>query len=176
MENNTRMDDNKPTLQDTLIITEPQEDTSVALVGQPTKYKPEYCTAIIEYFTEFERYEDVVTKRFFNKDGEETGNETTRRPLPPPTFYGFARKCGVCRDTVHQWSLKIPEFKLAYAEAKAIQGQFIIENAMCNISPQNFSKFMMENNFGWTSHVKQEVTNKVTLESLIGESMEGEKK
>ncbi len=56
--------------------------------GQPSKYKPEYCEAIIDYC----------------KDGL--------------TLTCFAAEIGVCRDTVNEWAAVHPEFSDAKKKAQ----------------------------------------------------------
>ena len=62
--------------------------------GRPTKYKKEYCAAIVRYFAESENF---------------------------PTYEGFADSIEVCVDTVMDWTKAHDEFFRAYARAKDIQ-------------------------------------------------------
>jgi hypothetical protein len=165
------MSETKPTLEPQEKQTLENEDMkqSKPVMGQPTKYKPEYCNQLIEYFESIEpiriREEKCVnpkTGEYFIKEIEE--------PNAPPTLYGFARRIGVGRDRLGEWAKKHPEFKQAFNHAKAIQAEFIIEGVMTNRVKGSFPHLMMKNNHNWTDKNESTVSHHMTLESLVGQS------
>lgn len=104
--------------------------------GRPSKYKPEYCEEIIEFFS-VEPYREVeVTHR--NKKGEEwTTSELRANKLP--FFSAFARKINVDDDTLGRWCEAYPEFCGAYKKCKSLQKEFMIHNAISGLyNPASF--------------------------------------
>ncbi len=67
--------------------------------GAPTKYKPEYCQRIIEFF--------CVDP--YKKHVDENGNATDFPPKAP-CIEGFADSLGVEKKTIYNWSKKHSEF------------------------------------------------------------------
>lgn len=144
------------------------------VMGQPTKYRDKYCTEIVEYFESKPRFE-IVTEGKYTKDGALLEEKEIKKPLGPPTLYGFAVSIQVCRETLTIWAAAHPEFDKAVRKCKSIQAEFIVLNSMEGISPTAFSIFMMKNNFNWTDRIEQKVDATVTtLENLIGSSFEGD--
>lgn len=139
-------------------------------VGRPTKYKPEYCQDIIEFF---ESHPLTITKvkTIRHKDGS-VEEEEYEAPGKPPLLYRYAQKLGVTRDTLHEWGTQHPDFSDALKKAKDIQAGFIVDNAMTDIGPTTFSIFMMKNNHNWSDRVEQKVETKMSLENLVGRSFE----
>lgn len=114
--------------------------------GQPTKYKPEYCQQLIDYFSieplEIIREQEII--------GTEGGKYVSRRlPQRFPWFEGFARKIGVHRNTLKNWCAEHPEFAEAYDTAKDLQREFIVDVALSGAAPPSFAIFTMKNVCGW---------------------------
>ena len=114
--------------------------------GQPTKYKPEYCQQLIDYFSieplEIIREQEII--------GAEGGKYVSRRlPQRFPWFEGFARKIGVHRNTLKNWCAEHPEFAEAYDTAKDLQREFIVDVALSGAAPPSFAIFTMKNVCGW---------------------------
>ena len=82
--------------------------------GRPSKYKPEYCKQLIEYFSKplFEVADGKQVARLF------------------PTFTRFATMVGVNIETLRRWERKNQEFAVAYQQAKASQESILVEGAM----------------------------------------------
>ena len=78
------------------------------VMGRPTKYRPEYCREILEHF-------DV-----------DFHNKSQTKAVPLNFLSAFARKIGVCRDTLDEWCKVHPEFSDAYKKAKALQKEHLI--------------------------------------------------
>ena len=114
--------------------------------GQPTKYKPEYCQQLIDYFS-IEPLEIIREQEITGTDG---GKYVSRRlPQRFPWFEGFARKIGVHRNTLKNWCAEHPEFAEAYETAKDLQREFIVDVALSGAAPPSFAIFTMKNVCGW---------------------------
>ena len=114
--------------------------------GQPTKYKPEYCQQLIDYFS----IEPLEIIREQEITGTEGGKYVSRRlPQRFPWFEGFARKIGVHRNTLKNWYAEHPEFAEAYDTAKDLQREFIVDVALSGAAPPSFAIFTMKNVCGW---------------------------
>lgn len=110
----------------------------MAKQGRPTKYKSEYCKAIIEFFSiEPTKEIDVVTT-FKNGTTRET---TEERPNHIPFFADFAAKIGVTDATVVNWTKKHEEFLSAYMRAKALQKQHLITCGLLGLYNPKFAIF-----------------------------------
>ena len=114
--------------------------------GQPTKYKPEYCQQLIDYFSieplEIIREQEIV--------GTEGGKYVSRRlPQRFPWFEGFARKIGVHRNTLKNWCNEHPEFVEAYETAKDLQREFLVDIGLSGATSASFAIFTMKNVCGW---------------------------
>lgn len=114
--------------------------------GQPTKYKPEYCQQLIDYFS-IEPLKIVAEQKIIGTEG---GKYVSRRlPQRFPWFEGFARKIGVHRNTLKNWCAEHPEFAEAYDTAKDLQREFIVDVALSGAAPPSFAIFTMKNICGW---------------------------
>lgn len=127
-------------------LVEPLEHTEQPEPGQPTKYKPEYCQQLIDYFS-IEPLEIIREQEITDTDG---GKYISRRlPQRFPWFEGFARKIGVHRNTLKNWCAEHPEFAEAYDTAKDLQREFIVDVALSGAAPPSFAIFTMKNVCGW---------------------------
>ena len=125
---------------------EPPKQLEQPEPGQPTKYKPEYCQQLIDYFS-IEPLEIIREQEITNTDG---GKYISRRlPQRFPWFEGFARKIGVHRNTLKNWCAEHPEFAEAYDTAKDLQREFIVDVALSGAAPPSFAIFTMKNVCGW---------------------------
>lgn len=114
--------------------------------GQPTKYKPEYCQQLIDYFS-IEPLEIIREQEITDTEG---GKYISRRlPQRFPWLEGFARKIGVHRNTLRDWCDLHPEFAEAYETAKDLQREFIVDVALSGAAPASFAIFTMKNVCGW---------------------------
>lgn len=97
--------------------------------GRPSKYKEEYCEKIIEYFSG-----DPIEKI----DGGLKAN-------PLPFLSNFARSIGVCHDTIIEWGKQHPKFSEAYAHAKELQKQHLIQCGLLGLYNPRFAIFTAKN-------------------------------
>ena len=104
--------------------------------GRPTKYKKEYCAAIVKYFAESENF---------------------------PTYAGFAVEIEVDISTLERWADNYKEFCGAYARAKAIQEAKLVSGAMQNKYNSQFAQFFAKNNLGFRDKTEQDITATITM-------------
>lgn len=122
-------------------------------VGRPTKYREEYCEKIIQFFNR-PKTKILTTVTTGKNDYEKVEEKEVAAPLP--TLSGFALSINVNMDTLNQWCKVHPEFSESYKQAKELEAEFVVENAMRNLYAQPFSIFYMKNCHGWKD--KQELT------------------
>lgn len=132
--------------------------------GRPSKYKPEFCEQMIEFFsvnpTEM-RMESEVTENI--KIGEkELPAEKTKSTkkgggVDFPSFTRFAHTIGVCDDTLTEWASVHPEFSVATKWCKKLQEDIWLVNGLNGNYSAPFSIFLGKNVFGYKD--KQEIEN-----------------
>ena len=130
--------------------------------GRPTKYKPEYCDEIVEFFSTPPYREVEITHR--NKDGS-TYTTYEDKPNDLPFLSQFARHIDVNTDTLLEWRDKHPEFSVAYKKAKDLQKEFLATNAVRGLTNTTFSIFTAKNITDWrdVKEIKQEVKQESTV-------------
>jgi hypothetical protein len=127
-------------------VTDENKKHPTRRIGRPTKYKKRYCRDIIEFF-------DVAavverTKTITTKNGSVI-EEPVYLPCILPTVVGFARKLGVCRDTLHEWASKHKDFSDAFKRAKELQEEIWSQNSLQGLYNPRFSEFFGINIMGW---------------------------
>lgn len=112
-------------------------------IGRPTKYKPEYCQAIIDYFSIPQTKQ--LTKTYYTKAGT-TIEEPIEKPNDLPFLEDFAWNiCGVPHTTMLQWVNKYPDFRIAYTRAKELQKAFMVRNGISGLYPPAAYAFTAKN-------------------------------
>lgn len=111
--------------------------------GRPTKYKPEYCQTLIEFF-DVEPYEDKPLEHY-GKDGEVKWTDYKRMANKLPTLRNFAKEIGVSFDTVYEWVKQHKKFSDAFTQAKDLQKWFLIENGLNGCYNPMFAIFTAKN-------------------------------
>lgn len=129
-------------------------DSDKKPMGRPSKYKPEFCDKIIEFFDRQPIESVEVTKEDKNGDPYTV---TTERPCQCPTFEKFAADCGVARQTLHDWCKQHPLFLDAYNKARGFQANIMLVNGMSGAYNSGFTGLSMKNMHGWKD--KSEVDN-----------------
>ena len=99
-----------------------------------SKYKPEYCDLMYEYFTCPDKRESIF-----------------------PTFEGFATSIHVVCSTLECWREKYPQFDTVYRTCLQIQKDNLVNGALLERYNPAFSKFLATNNFGMAEKVEQKV-------------------
>lgn len=116
--------------------------------GRPTKYKPEYCQAIVDFF-DVPAYEKVLMEERSEHYADGTEKALSRKytnlPNKMPTLYRFARSIGVNQSTLGEWRETYPEFSTAFEHAKELVKEFVITNGMAGNSPPAFAIFVAKN-------------------------------
>ncbi len=112
---------------------------------RPTKYRPEYCQMIIDFFS-VDSYKTHV---------DEERNDTGL-PAKFPTVERFADSIGVVTNTVYNWSKKHPEFLHSLKRAINLQKTVLIEGSMAGLYQSPFNIFAAKNLIGWTDHGSSE--------------------
>lgn len=130
--------------------------------GRPTKYKEDYCQAIIDYF-DIPPQQTVYKKTYFS-DGTLKSEDPITLPAQFPTLQGFAHSIGVDKDTLLNWGEKHQEFFGALTRAKELQEKIWLVNGMGGQYNAQFAQFFGKNCLGYKD--KQEVENKVTINKL----------
>jgi hypothetical protein len=125
---------------------EPPKQLEQPEPGQPTKYKPEYCQQLIDYFS-IDPTKITADETVSSADGDKL--IARRTPQRMPWLEGFARKIGVHRNTLRDWCDLHPEFAEAYETAKDLQREFIVDVALSGAAPASFAIFTMKNVCGW---------------------------
>jgi hypothetical protein len=117
-------------------------------MGRPTKYKPEYCQAIIDYFSR--EHTRVVEVTHTNTKGDTwTSNDEKANPLP--TIDGFCAKIGVSDEILVAWTKRWPAFLTAYTRAKQMQKDMLLSNALTKGYDSGFAQFVGINCCGMIS-------------------------
>ncbi len=93
-------------------------------VGRPSKYNPEYCKEIVEFFKYI-----IQTNNW-------------------PTFEGFAAKISVNTDTLHEWKNNIPEFSESYNKALNMQKENLFMNTLKKNYDSSFARFLASACYG----------------------------
>lgn len=129
-------------------------------VGRPTKYKPEYCKEIINYFDK-PLFIEVEVEKMSASGAVKKIKERVANNMP--TFERFAHSIGVCMDTLHEWRKHHREFSDAYRKAKGMQKSFVLTHGMSGNYNANFAKFFAINNLDMkeSSHLTTENEHKV---------------
>lgn len=147
--------------------------------GRPTKYKPEYCQALIDFFDPKEKFKKILIKKGVKKLG--TKDEYKIIPAELPTLYKFAKKIGVSPTDYHilnNWAKKYSEFSRALEIAKELYKQFLIENGLLGLYNSAFTIFVAKNTTDMKDTVDQNlhITELKSLSDSIKKLANGEDK
>lgn len=116
-------------------------------VGRPTKYKPTYCQALIDFF-DIEPWEEREIPHY--KGGEVTWTDIKVLPVRMPTLRGFAKHMGVGISTVYRWldeqdGAYQSAFRDAFTCASAIRKDWLIDVGLSGSAPPASFKFVAVN-------------------------------
>ncbi len=131
--------------------------------GRPTKYKPCFAEALIDFFNQ-----PVLVSVTTTIKGSGWSKKHTRyEALFFPTFQAFAATIGVSDNTLENWAKikyptnywdeglrakhKYPDFLCAYTRAHSMQKGLLLEYAIIGKLNCRFAKFFAVNNCGMRS-------------------------
>lgn len=127
--------------------------------GQPTKYRPEYCQAIVTYFSNPESWE--INEDF--KGG--------KKPIPRsklPTFERFAAGIGVSTRALEDWRDKHEEFGDAYRIASGLQKSFLMELSAAGLGTGAVA-LMLQINHKMRIEKEEEQTGNESIQKVVVE-------
>lgn len=121
--------------------------------GRPSKYKPEFCQALIDFY-DVEPYEE--------KDGKRLANKL-------PTLRNFSKEIKIDISTVYDWvDPNSPRFKKelsdAFRRAKNLLKWFLIENGLNGCHNALYAKFVAINMTDMSD--KQELDHNVKIDGI----------
>ena len=106
--------------------------------GSGSTYRPEFCRALIDYFECLaqapERELAPTTTTIGSDKGVSQKAEVRRICAELPTIEGFAVSVGIPSSTIRAWAAPDgpggPEFRAAYARARDIQRQVLVDRGL----------------------------------------------
>ncbi len=143
----------KPDGKTKITIGSDIKGTSKKPMGRPTKYNPDYCNEIIDWFQSH-----YIPQEF-----------EIKKPPIFPTIERFATNLGVCKDTLYEWGKIHPDFSVALKKAHEIQQAIWQEGSMRGLFPPAFTIFLGKNVFGWKD--KQDITASVESQADLSISV-----
>lgn len=131
-------------------------------MARPTKYKRKYCKMLLDFFN-IAPY-SVKVETITTKSGATVEKEVLiSNDLP--TLAGFAKKIGVHRDSLHQWSKDYKEFSDSIKRAKEMQENILVTNGLKGLYAAPFAIFTAKNILGWRD--KLDITKRTPLEAMV---------
>jgi hypothetical protein len=117
--------------------------------GQPTKYKPEHCAAIIAFF-DVEPWETEKIDVLGDNGEVVRQEEGKRRYRRMPTMEGFAKSISICIHTVYNWvnpkhDSYQEEFLHSYNKALTYRKNWLVDVGLSGLAPANSFKFVAVN-------------------------------
>lgn len=113
-------------------------------IGRPTKYYPEICEEMIEFF---ER--ELIDY-----------SEEKPKLVKFPTFERFSCNKRLNTETLLEWCKIHPDFSAAYKRCKQVQKDLLIEGGLSGAYKEGFTKFLAVNITDLRDKVEVENTNK----------------
>ena len=144
-------------------MSDKKEKPEGYVFGRPTKYKPEYCEQMVEFFSRPHTKEVLVDR---DESGKNPITKTVANPIP--TFERFAFLVGVTVSTLWEWEKEHDDFSKAYKLAKSLQKDMLIQNTMLGFYKENFAKFFAINSTDMRDTVEHKHELGASLESIIG--------
>ena len=143
-------------------------------MGAPTKYKPEYCEGIIDFFKRDPV--KILIEKYTYKDGT-TKEKEIEVPCEIPLLSDYAVSIGITRETLHDWAtatdrakkLKKPDFSYAYKQAKEIQRGILITLSLKGLYNSSYAIFASKNMIGWRdiTEIKQDIKTEHDLSPAL---------
>lgn len=159
-------------------------------MGRLTKYRPEHCRKLIDFF-DIEPYEDIEIDHYEKTKGKDGGvvvwADFKRTPNKLPTLRDFAKTISVHISNVYEWLNKEStafqkEFRDAFTCAREIRKDFLIQNGLQGLYPPLSFKFVAINLTDMTDRTdltsggeKISLAEPLTLEQMKKRIKEAEK-
>lgn len=124
--------------------------------GRPTKYKPEYCQELIDYFNKIPQ-----TNQLFEDQNGKPHQVFT--PVLYPTFERWCADRSLNCETLKEWSEIHPDFSEAYTRAKQLQKDILLVNGASELYNSQFAKFIAINCHGMVDRQEVEMTGKIDM-------------
>lgn len=138
--------------------------------GRPTKWYPEINAELVEFFSG-ERYRETEIITTGKNDYQKV--ETKLIPNELPTFERFAHNHDLNGDTLVEWAKKenqdkYPGFSAAYACAKQLQRDFLMQNGMMGLYNPQFTIFVAKNVTDMKDKQETDITSQgERIESMV---------
>jgi len=121
---------------------EPTTKHAPGTFGRPTKYKPEYCQEIVDYFSG--PLTELITKAVITKDGKVKEIQELKA-TPVKWLEDFAWDRGTSTKIMEEWAQRYPDFRAAYARAKDLQKRHLAQCTIDRLYEPMFAKFLAQN-------------------------------
>lgn len=138
---------------------DPERPDDYAGEGAPSKYRPEYCQSIVEYFSLPVSWVPHQTKNMEMK---------VAIVDKLPTFERYAANLGVTYRTLDFWQDAHPDFKEAYAIAKSLQKAFILELSAAGVGNNNMA-LLLKVGHGMREPKEETDTDNTTIQKVLVE-------
>ena len=110
--------------------------------GRPSKYRPEYCQQMIEFFQRPLTHTKIKT--YTTKAGTVI-EEPIEVPNELPTLEEFSESIGIWKQNLLEWTKIYPDFHAAYVRAKQLFRDFIVKNGITARYDSRFAMFIAVN-------------------------------
>lgn len=139
-------------------------------VGRPTSYTEDMPEALLSFFRV--DIDDIIKHNLTS-----AGKSNIRiDPKYLPSMIKFCESVGIHQSTLHEWRSKHAEFSEAYAQARQLYEQMILDIGFATNS--TFATFMLKANFGYRDNTEIVVTgdaNKPVRLKIVSERPKDEK-
>ena len=121
--------------------------------GRPTKYYPELCENMIEYFSgsfvdideTIEEVESVEDGKLGKKGKKQKKIVKKKIGSQLPTFAGWCWSVKIHRDTMYQWIKENRQFSDTYRLCKEAQENMLVQNTLQGRYNAGFAHFLAKN-------------------------------
>lgn len=122
-----------------------EAETTPKKVAKNSKYKPEYCQGIIDFFTVKQAYTfETRTKSYYPSKGDKPAELKTEHKemvaAPLPFFEDYAFSIGVDKSTLGNWAKTIPEFGVAFQRARELRAKQLINGGLMGLYDPKYAQ------------------------------------
>jgi hypothetical protein len=135
------------------------------ITGRPTKYNPEYCKALVDFFM-VEPYKEIDIPHY--KNGEVSFIDKKLIPNKLPTIEDWMTTIGISNyQTLHNWKEAHKEFFEAYTRALSLQKYFMAQNGLNGTFNAQFTQFVLHNTSDWKIKHEEKTENNVNITLML---------